>query len=379
MRKIIYVSVFALLFFSVLMPLRRANAFGSFQIVTAGSGATAVLNQTIDIPIQFIYSGDYFPRISLLGSTIPLGMKLQPTLYSGNGFDTVHYYGTPTVAGDYPLILSLTDNNGALLTQKFDFNVINPDLIQVLTKSMPDGYLGRAYSAVVLLHYIGVTTPMVSVSNLPDGMAFSVDSIVSTTTLVKQGDTTVTFSGTPTKAGQYSVKFGMQTSDSVGGMTGKMQVFPVNITDPNINSNSININNFNIPTVNNNVATTSSPAVCDNSHVLNNGKCLTILENCSSIYGGNVVVANNTSSNNCACSSGYTWNGGKTKCVIVIKYAIPKNNINVRTSASNSSKIMGLAKKNSKYEIIDLSNKTWVKVKFSNKIGWLSKSLVTIK
>jgi uncharacterized protein YgiM (DUF1202 family) len=223
--------------------------------------------------------------------------------------------------------------------------------------------------------------PQVGISNLPDGINFSLNNLVSTTTLIYQGTTTVSFFGTPTKAGQYSIKLGIQENDNAGNMNSKSQAFTINIIDPN--ANNINQANFNNATsTNNSVATTSSQisATCDNGYLFYNGECLTPLENCVRIYGGNVTVAKDSKNNNCSCSSDYIWNGGKTGCIKnVVKYAIPKNNTNIHVLASCPSKIIGSAKKNTKYEIIDSSNKSWVKVKFNNKTGWILKTFITIK
>jgi|GEM_PF-6819365 uncharacterized protein YgiM (DUF1202 family) len=165
-------------------------------------------------------------------------------------------------------------------------------------------------------------------------------------------------------------------------------------------------------TFNNNCASNNGYVGADHNCYCNDGYqwddsktvCITYNQSCQNKYGinsygdknychcsngfafnsGNTacIEKKTTSGGVITCDPGYTWNTKAEECVkntIVIKYAIPKNNINVRISPSSSSKIMDLAKKNYKYEVIDLSNNNWVKVKFSNKIGWLSKSLVTIK
>ncbi|MCX6793433.1 MAG: SH3 domain-containing protein [Candidatus Falkowbacteria bacterium] len=83
--------------------------------------------------------------------------------------------------------------------------------------------------------------------------------------------------------------------------------------------------------------------------------------------------------NTCYCNQGYITSADKTECIKQIQYVVVNNTINLREKASTSSRVIGQLKKNIKYEIIDLSNKDWVKIKFGNKNGWVSKKLVSIK
>ncbi len=66
----------------------------------------------------------------------------------------------------------------------------------------------------------------------------------------------------------------------------------------------------------------------------------------------------------------------KPKPVIQKKYVTVNRNINIRQQANEKSKVISIAKKGVKYEIVDDANKNWVKIKFNKTFfGWLKKSL----
>ena len=119
-----------------------------------------------------------------------------------------------------------------------------------------------------------------------------------------------------------------------------------------------------------------------------------------------VCVANSSKvGEKCVCNQGYkTYDEGKTcgidlefvknyiklnqsKTVLAtttiskkIVYAYSeKSNLNIREKNSQNSKVIGTLKKKTKYEIVDLSNKDWTKIKFGNKVGWVSKKLIVVK
>ena len=62
------------------------------------------------------------------------------------------------------------------------------------------------------------------------------------------------------------------------------------------------------------------------------------------------------------------------------KYAVTVDfDINIRSIPQMSGKIIGLAKKGNRYEIIDTSNSFWIKIKFGeNKEGWVVKKYFKI-
>jgi uncharacterized protein YgiM (DUF1202 family) len=64
--------------------------------------------------------------------------------------------------------------------------------------------------------------------------------------------------------------------------------------------------------------------------------------------------------------------------IVVKQYAVTKTSVNVRKSPSATAAIIGKTKANTKYEITDLSNKNWVKIKFGGKEGFVSRSLVKV-
>lgn len=92
--------------------------------------------------------------------------------------------------------------------------------------------------------------------------------------------------------------------------------------------------------------------------------------------GINQVLIND----DCYCSQGYSFNIDKTSCIKNVQYITSNKSINIREKANATSKIIGQIKKNIKYQITDLSNKDWVKIKYSaTKEGWVLKRLINTK
>ncbi|MEI7498042.1 MAG: SH3 domain-containing protein [Candidatus Falkowbacteria bacterium] len=61
------------------------------------------------------------------------------------------------------------------------------------------------------------------------------------------------------------------------------------------------------------------------------------------------------------------------------KFANFNNSYNIRKDPNQKSKIISQTNKKTKYEITDLSNKDWVKIKVAKKEGWVMKKFATIK
>jgi hypothetical protein len=125
--------------------------------------------------------------------------------------------------------------------------------------------------------------------------------------------------------------------------------------------------------------------------------CITKDAKCKEVNGPNWKYNNLTGK--CGCSDGYelsgsaclvkkiivnTSNASSTKTVVkqiktVLKqYAVAKTSVNVRKSPSATAQIIGKTKANTKYEITDLSNKNWVKIKFNGKEGFVSMGVVKV-
>lgn len=127
---------------------------------------------------------------------------------------------------------------------------------------------------------------------------------------------------------------------------------------------------------------------------------------CQDSFGLNGTWAGTMNSGgnlNCKCKTGYRWNNKGTACEKDIlttakeniittaednlnmaknesSVALPWTNINIRESPSTGDKIVGTAKKGVEYNIVDLTNTNWVKIKFNNgKIGWVARRYVSIK
>lgn len=157
----------------------------------------------------------------------------------------------------------------------------------------------------------------------------------------------------------------------------------------------------------------SGECVCKSGYKFKNGVCMTYTESCQYSYGRNVIgELDGKGVNQCSCETGYKWNDEKTACIKVevkcpenssanngvcqcktdykldpsktlciknIQYVTTSKVINLREKPTTNSKVIGQLKKNMKYQIVDLSNKDWAKIKYStSKDGWALKRLIKI-
>jgi hypothetical protein len=139
-------------------------------------------------------TGNAIGTITWSASSLPANLALDPT--SGV------IAGTPTAAGTFALLITLTDSSGVTvnssLTKIFSLT-INPTPT-IITTSLPTGNLAVAYNQQVLL--TGGTLPVTwqVTGALPPGLSFDTGTGVIT--------------GTPTSSGTYN--FTVQVTDAVG-------------------------------------------------------------------------------------------------------------------------------------------------------------------
>ena len=136
----------------------------------------------------------------------------------------------------------------------------------------------------------------------------------------------------------------------------------------------------------NNICMPDSVA-CKESEELIGDKCTLISESCRRNFGegsewrGYNGVENRDGIGNCRCKSGYAVNKSKLKCENVksAKYATPSIALVVRSGKSTKSTKISSLKKSTKYQITDLSDKVWVKVRVGSKEGYVMRKFVAIK
>lgn len=99
-------------------------------------------------------------------------------------------------------------------------------------------------------------------------------------------------------------------------------------------------------------------------------------EDCKKALGLGATLNINTQK--CVCLDGYQLSTTSASCVK--KVVMPKANLNIRSKPTAGGKVLGVAKKDIQYEILDNTNKYWVKIKLNNKIfGWVLRTLTNIK
>jgi hypothetical protein len=203
-----YLLVIAILCSTVLA--RPVHAAGTFQLISPTTLPSAYTNVPYTATINFIYSGSYTPGVSLVSGMLPGGLFLGSVNQGANGVDSVTLSGTPTLSGGYPIILVLTDNNGALLTENYNLTVIYGGSFTLTSSStLPEGSTAAPYFGSLNLDYTGSFIPNGTFSGLPSGISASNVKVLGASTDSETGVVTtkcsIQFSGTPLASGNYNI------------------------------------------------------------------------------------------------------------------------------------------------------------------------------
>lgn len=219
MKTIKSISVTLLL---ALTTLSYSFATGSFQLVNFTSLRTAVALTPYEVSINFIYSGNNIPSVSLIGTQLPVGLSLSKIYAEGdNGLHYIKIYGTPASTGNYKLTLLLTDNFGAMLTKEIELNVNKSEynLNTELPSNLPVGKVGQPYNGKILFPYTG-GKPTLNSAEVPYGLFTDTTDIPDTSDeSFKKGSLELRIYGTPKKSGTFTMTF--VTSDSMYNKTTK--------------------------------------------------------------------------------------------------------------------------------------------------------------
>jgi hypothetical protein len=112
---------------------------------------------------------------NLIAGNLPPGLTL-----SRDGYIT----GTPTTEGEFPFTLEVSDQSQPAQRASAEFSMAvvppSPPVFQILTESLPDGFVGEAYWFP--LEFSGGAAPYrCSMSGLPEGLTLSEDGVISGT------------------------------------------------------------------------------------------------------------------------------------------------------------------------------------------------------
>ncbi len=189
-------------------------AFGTFELLDSKTLPNAIVGQSYTRSINFVYSGDWFPSATMIGSNLPAGMKLSSVFKKSTGLYYVSYSGTPTYAGQYSLKLLLTDDNGGSLIQDINFEVTHSDVISILETSFPIAKKDKDYSAYIKFKYYGSKPSIGFTGNYPEGISSEIIYGYPDTTLatpVTYGS--VVIKGVLKKAGTYDFTLNLNSGD----------------------------------------------------------------------------------------------------------------------------------------------------------------------
>lgn len=177
--------------YTVTVTVTDANnntAIGNYTIIVrdplvlpGGALANGTVGQpypTQTIPAATGGSGTY----TYTAGTLPAGLSFNPA--------TREIAGTPTVAGNYTVPITVTDTEGNTITSNYTVAIRNPLVLPPAT--LADGNVGVPYTSQPLPAATGGTPNYTYLeSSLPPGLTFN--------------RTTRVISGTPTQSGLYSI------------------------------------------------------------------------------------------------------------------------------------------------------------------------------
>lgn len=207
-----------LIFLLLCIPV-SVYAFGTFQFVKFDMLAQGIAGIPYTSVINFIYSGDWTPRVSILGDTLPAGLSLGKVMIGANGVDYIKLEGTPSTPGVYNLTLLLTDNNGATLTKDVTVTIDSGSTFKITKNNLPVAVVGKPFSGDITISYIGYSPDSdVGWQGEMSGITMTSQTLPEAsnypyTTGIRKGQALLHFSGTPLREGDYPVNVFMNFSN----------------------------------------------------------------------------------------------------------------------------------------------------------------------
>lgn len=197
MRKIfLFITVSLFLTFNV-------YAFGNFQLLDFSSLPYGISGQPYITTVNFVYSGNWVPDVSLVGENLPSGIKISNFYVGKNGVGSFKLIGTPSGNGSYKINILLTDNNGAVLLKTTDFFIEDGSDTFKVIPNLPNAFKGVDYRGQIIIDYLGEEKPDVYYSGIPSGIFINRDDFPA----IGRGTVQLTFYGVPTRTGNYPISF----------------------------------------------------------------------------------------------------------------------------------------------------------------------------
>ncbi|SEP65238.1 Putative Ig domain-containing protein [Devosia sp. YR412] len=170
----------------------------SYEFVIASNMGTTTLPASLATPV---YKAPYTASVAASGGNapygyavttgaLPAGLSLNPT--------TGAITGTPTAAGNFNFTVTVTDNQGLINQQSYQWTIAPP--VITISGTPPAGRVSVAYPATTITASGGATPYGYVLQNAPPGLVIGASSGV--------------ISGTPTQVGTYS--FNVVVTDNEG-------------------------------------------------------------------------------------------------------------------------------------------------------------------
>jgi len=195
---------------------------GSFDFTLQAAGGNPL--QTVSAPFHIdVNAALTITTVALSGATLNVSYSQQLSATGGLGtytwtnlsnlppgltLDKVKgiISGTPTVPGNYPVAIQVSDSSTPAQTAKTTFNISVATTLSITTSTLPNGAVGTAYSQNLAAAAGTAPYNWSASSGLPGGLSISTDGIVS---------------GTPAAAGTFTVNAVVSDSSTPAQSTAK--------------------------------------------------------------------------------------------------------------------------------------------------------------
>jgi hypothetical protein len=208
-----------------------AGAYGNISLSitdAAGVTSTSTFNITINAAPAFgsLSSGQWTVGQAGFNGVIPVGggtgalilsaqSNLPPGLSAALSGTNIIFNGTPTTAGTYFALLTVSDSTGAASTGTFSITVNPAPTLGALAASASAWTVNQPYSTTISVSGGTGTLSGLTATGLPPGLAASLSGNI------------ITLSGTPTTAGYYS-QVTLGVVDATGASVTRTYIITIN-------------------------------------------------------------------------------------------------------------------------------------------------------